>query len=70
MDQETIEEAPTDIVNRKKMELRAWNVKDMPRQSVELNFGELKSVKEDTAAAGELCLTKQKTDELITVKEN
>ena len=52
------------------MELRAWNVKDMPRQSVELNFGELKSVKEDTAAAGELCLTKQKTDELITVKEN
>ena len=30
-DQETIEEAPVEIVNRQKMELRAWNVKDMPR---------------------------------------
>ena len=33
------------------MELRAWNVKDMPRQSIELNFGELKSMKEDGGAA-------------------
>jgi len=35
VDQETIEENPVDIVNRKKMELRAWNVRDMPRQSLE-----------------------------------
>ena len=28
----TIEENPVDVVNRKKMELRAWNVRDMPLQ--------------------------------------
>ena len=31
-DQVTIEENPVDVVNRKKMELRAWNVRDMPLQ--------------------------------------
>ena len=32
VDQVTIEENPVDIVNRQKMELRAWNVRDMPLQ--------------------------------------
>ena len=36
-DQVTIEENPVDIVNRQKMELRAWNVRDMPRQQKEVN---------------------------------
>ena len=35
-DQVTIEENPVDIVNRKKMEMRAWQVKDMPRASIEV----------------------------------
>ena len=38
-------------MNRKKMELRAWQVKDMPRQSIELmpskeNPGEITIVKQ------------------------